>query len=138
MPALISRAAETGYRWQLRGGTLAGQHGHVTPKPVVWFWDWQIRARCRAMDTELFFPQDPEPRPDRIRRERKAKEVCIDCPVLRECRNYALAAGEVYGVWGGTSESERRTMHRTEIRIDRVKAPLRFAERYRHAGPVRG
>jgi hypothetical protein len=34
--------------------------------------------------------------------------ACSWCPVLGECRGYALAAGERYGVWGGTTPAERR------------------------------
>lgn len=36
----------------------------------------------------------------------KAKEICAVCPVLEECREYALAHSD-HGVWGGMSERER-------------------------------
>jgi hypothetical protein len=36
-----------------------------------------------------------------------AVEACSWCPVLVECRAYALAAGERDGVWGGLRPEER-------------------------------
>lgn len=40
-----------------------------------------------------------------------AKKVCATCPVRVECLEWALAH-ENHGVWGGTSERERRTIRR--------------------------
>ena len=37
-----------------------------------------------------------------------AKSVCARCQVRKQCLSYALATGPVHGVWGGTSEDERR------------------------------
>lgn len=38
---------------------------------------------------------------------RSAADACHDCPVMLDCRRYALENFEVYGVWGGTVPSER-------------------------------
>jgi WhiB family redox-sensing transcriptional regulator len=66
-------------------------------------------ARCRGADADLFFgPPGIEPRIDRMRRESMAKAMCRDCPAILACRTYALDHGEVYGVWGGLGEQERR------------------------------
>ena len=68
-------------------------------------------ARCSGADPDLFFgPPGIEPRIDRQRREDAAKALCRGCPALLACREYALASNEVYGVWGGLGEQERR-MH---------------------------
>ncbi|MFC9840716.1 WhiB family transcriptional regulator [Rhodococcus sp. NPDC127530] len=69
--------------------------------------DWQHRALCRGTDTDLFFSPDGERGNVRARRERAAKQICQDCPVLDDCRAYALTATESYGIWGGMSETER-------------------------------
>ena len=45
---------------------------------------------------------------ERERREIRAKAVCQVCPVADECRDYAFAIKEPYGIWGGLTESERR------------------------------
>ncbi|MDU0313176.1 WhiB family transcriptional regulator [Phycicoccus sp. M110.8] len=40
----------------------------------------------------------------------RARTLCDGCPVLAECRDYALAAGEEYGVWGGLCEVDRAVL----------------------------
>lgn len=42
--------------------------------------------------------------------EREAKIICSLCPFKRECLDYALAAKEPFGVWGGLTVSERNTL----------------------------
>lgn len=37
----------------------------------------------------------------------RAKRLCDGCPVLEQCRSYALEAGEEFGVWGGLCELDR-------------------------------
>ena len=37
-----------------------------------------------------------------------AKRVCAGCEVVVECRDYALATRQPFGVWGGLDEEERR------------------------------
>lgn len=70
---------------------------------------WELEARCRGEDPSLFFgPNRFEPKRDRLAREALAKAICRDCPALVPCREYALAQDEVFGVWGGLSESDRR------------------------------
>jgi WhiB family redox-sensing transcriptional regulator len=40
----------------------------------------------------------------------RAKAVCAGCPVREACLEFALANDERWGVWGGTSERQRRAM----------------------------
>ena len=82
--------------------------GLAAISPILEAWEWQRHARCRSMDTDLFFSYDGEGRGVRARRERAAKQICHQCPVQHECRNHAIAVGES-GVWSGTSETDRRT-----------------------------
>ncbi len=50
-----------------------------------------------------------------------AKELCADCPVRPECLAYALQIGPVTGVWGGTTEAERRIlMHSQPVPRERL------------------
>lgn len=74
--------------------------------------DWQAHADCRLIGTALFFASDNESTGARQRRERTAKEICTSCPVVIPCRNYALDVGEQHGIWGGTSEIERRALRK--------------------------
>lgn len=49
---------------------------------------------CREHDAELWFadaPSDVE----------RAKDLCLDCPVLQTCLTAALDRAEPCGVWGG-------------------------------------
>lgn len=70
---------------------------------------WEDAAACRDHDATLFFgPNRFEPKQERLAREAAAKEVCSTCTVRSECLAYADDAGEMFGVWGGLSESDRR------------------------------
>lgn len=42
----------------------------------------------------------------------QAKAVCRRCPVREQCLEWALETGQSIGVWGGTSETERRALKR--------------------------
>ena len=86
------------------------------PLPVAEIWEWQIRGACRGMNSDLFFHPERERGPARAEREARAKTVCRACPVIRQCRDHALAVQEPYGVWGGLSESERDEIVRSRTR----------------------
>ena len=42
----------------------------------------------------------------------RAKAVCRRCPVMEQCLQWALETREPWGVWGGTSEADRRAYFR--------------------------
>ncbi|MFD6518094.1 WhiB family transcriptional regulator [Rhodococcus sp. NPDC060176] len=77
-------------------------------RPLAADWDWQLLAECRFVSSNIFFPEEGETRSARLRRERAAKDVCAGCIVRLQCREHAFGVGEQYGVWGGTSEIDRR------------------------------
>jgi WhiB family redox-sensing transcriptional regulator len=69
-------------------------------------------AVCRgAADPELFFPVS-EVGPG-TRQVNEAKAVCARCPVRPDCLAFALEQ-DLDGVWGGTTEEERRAMRRVD------------------------
>src|SRR5690554_6899610 len=78
--------------------------------------DWCHRAACRDEDPELFFPTGTDG--PALAQVEQAKAVCRRCPVTGECLRWALDTGQDHGVWGGTTEGERRVWRRV-IRNDR-------------------
>lgn len=68
--------------------------------------EWIEQAICRGVDPELFFPARGSP-------TKEAKALCKGCVVREECLDYALAHNERWGIWGGTTEKERRRLRRS-------------------------
>lgn len=66
---------------------------------------WQGKARCLEVDPEIFFPE-------RGGSSKSARAVCKQCEVRLECLRYALRNREQFGIWGGTSERERRKLRK--------------------------
>ena len=66
---------------------------------------WVEGAACAALPTGRFFPNEAESVAEAI-------AVCKQCPVSSECLAYALKHLMVNGIWGGTTEPERRRMLR--------------------------
>ncbi len=73
--------------------------------------DWQVIGLCRGNHSHLFFPPSTFERKDeRERREIRAKAICQVCPVQADCIEFAMRIREPYGIWGGTTESDRRAL----------------------------
>lgn len=64
---------------------------------------WKADAICNQTDPEAFFPEKGNS-------SRAAKVVCRGCPVRDECLEYALDHDERFGIYGGTSPTERRQL----------------------------
>ena len=76
--------------------------------------EWRERAACLAYPAILFFGLDDNESPvERRTREERAKQVCAQCEVRKECLEYALLTREPYGIWGGLTEIERKARLRT-------------------------
>lgn len=88
-------------------------------------WDWTERAACRGEDLALFFGPSTDGRDDREYppakrdREAEAKWLCGLCEVRTDCLNYALDAGEKYGIFGGLNEEERKRVRRNRVERER-------------------
>jgi WhiB family redox-sensing transcriptional regulator len=65
---------------------------------------WMMRAACVGCDPEIFFSgQLPGGRA-------RALAICRACSVRIECLEYALAAEEQFGIWGGATSGQRQRM----------------------------
>lgn len=62
---------------------------------------WQMDALCAQIGPAEFFPEMGGS-------ARTARSVCRRCPVQAECLEAGMS--EKYGVWGGLSELERKTL----------------------------
>jgi WhiB family transcriptional regulator, redox-sensing transcriptional regulator len=67
---------------------------------------WAALAACRDADPELFF-SDGNADGTAV-----ALRICAGCAVAEECLEWALTARATFGVWGGTTEQERRRLLR--------------------------
>jgi WhiB family transcriptional regulator, redox-sensing transcriptional regulator len=68
---------------------------------------WMVRANCRGMTTNDFFPERGENRANAA-----ARQVCDGCAVRDECIQFALDNNETAGIWGGLSGKQRRALRR--------------------------
>ena len=79
----------------------AGLIDEVTHRPL-----WQLETACRGLGTEGFIIKNGG---------RHNRALCGDCPVRQECLEAALANAELVGLWGGTTDAERREMRRASV-----------------------
>ena len=90
-----------------------GNHEPGSPGSESLAIEWVARRRCADIDTNVFFPNDGAG-------VIVAQKVCAECPVKDLCREYALANNITHGVWGGTSERQRRRILRDRRRASKT------------------
>lgn len=85
--------------------------------------DWRSRGACRSKPTRWFYPDATGQLMDIAVAD--ALATCALCPVLLDCRTWALAH-EDNGVWGGLTEEERRHLRRRQgIRLTAPETVVR-------------
>ena len=81
---------------------------------------WRVGAACRDTDPDLFFPVGTTgPALEQIA---TAKSVCQLCEALHPCLEFALMTHQDSGIWGGTSEEERRKLRKAWLLHQRDSA----------------
>lgn len=70
---------------------------------------WRSLGACRGLDPGIFFPESAD-------QEEAAKQICAGCGVRIACLEHALARREKVGVWGGTTDRDRRRIIRQRRR----------------------
>jgi WhiB family redox-sensing transcriptional regulator len=70
------------------------------------------RAACATTQKDVFYPDQigvPEQKA-----YREARKICADCPVIRECLDYAMEVetdqARRYGMFGGTTPRDRERL----------------------------
>ena len=71
---------------------------------------WQRDALCRDFPEIDWFPERGQP-------TEPAKAICERCTVRTECLDFALAGGEVHGIFGGLSGRQRRALRRGQPKV---------------------
>ena len=78
---------------------------------------WYADARCRGKPLAWFFPPAG-------RLPHEAMAVCGDCPARRACLTDALEDSYSRGVWGGSSERQRKLARRRGLDAAALLAKL--------------
>ena len=74
---------------------------------------WGDYAKCRGLDTEVFFSdiRGNSPRID------EAKRLCHGCQAKDDCLTYAIQRNEKWGIWGGLTTRQRRNLGNSRIEL---------------------
>ncbi|CAL9337204.1 WhiB family transcriptional regulator [Streptomyces sp. enrichment culture] len=83
-------------------------------------YDWRDEAACVGEDPEIFFPLSDSAAPGS--EASLARAICRRCPVLLDCRTWAIERGEDDGIWGATTAAQRRAVRRAAT-DDQYTAP---------------
>jgi WhiB family redox-sensing transcriptional regulator len=83
--------------------------------------DWQEKeAPCLGL-TIIFFGEESETTAQKDARIKRAKDLCQECPMSDPCLEYALVTQQPYGIWGGKTSTERRSLIRRRARQRRIQ-----------------
>ncbi len=66
--------------------------------------EWSAKAACTDVDPESLFVRGSA--------QQQVRKVCYSCSVRIECLADALSSNAIFGVWGGLTERERRSIMR--------------------------
>ena len=81
--------------------------------PVTEDVEWQNQGLCRSgrHDPNLWYPDAPN---SEVKSAEPIK-ICYTCPVIDQCRAWALTKHEVFGVWGGLSQDDRQAIWKGRV-----------------------
>jgi WhiB family redox-sensing transcriptional regulator len=102
---------------RVAGGLGTWQGGEVAltwSRPIEWDSDeWRERAACRDVSPDIFFPiGSTGPAVEQIE---EAKAICRPCEARLRCLEFAIVTNQEAGIWGGTSEEERRRLRKARL-----------------------
>lgn len=104
--------------------------------------DWRSQAVCTSgnydmhfADVEDLIESEGMDREDAEHfaalAEETAKAACLTCPVLAQCRDWALANDQDWGIWGGLNPEERKT-HRRDWVVQKAENAEDITPAIRH------
>ena len=68
-----------------------------------------LEGGCVYSDTELFFPVGSSMKA--MKQANEAAAICMEV-LCNECLDYAIRTNQDSGIWGGTTEEERKSIRR--------------------------
>lgn len=78
----------------------------IVARPAFW-----ADAACLTRESQQLVAQGRANWfPEQGRSSGLARDVCADCPVRRQCLDFANSEPFLRGLWGGFTEGERRRM----------------------------
>ena len=88
------------------GAAILRYKTRLPPRPAPL---WLEEAVCASHDDpDLWFPEHGEDD-----RQREALLICAECPVRAACLAYVLSLPPQPGIWGGTTEDQRKSRLKT-------------------------
>jgi WhiB family transcriptional regulator, redox-sensing transcriptional regulator len=118
-------------------GPAATTQPHLSIVDATWNnLSWRAHASCANLDTNVFFPVGLTG--NAIEQTNLAKTICNDCPVAKQCLEFALRTLQDYGVWGGRTEDERRAIRRARRAAARKVATAAAASALAEEEALRG
>lgn len=93
-----------------------------------WNSDWSAEAACKNSDPDALFVQGAA--------QNRAKAICMGCPVRSQCLADALDNRIEFGVWGGMTERERRSLLRRRSDVASWRRLLQLAEQRYQDGEI--
>lgn len=85
--------------------------------------DWREYAACAKLPKNLFFYEGRGAKGNKELLD--SVNVCLKCPVRRQCLEFAVKNNEPYGQWAGTFPDERAKMHKEYLATGIVGTPSR-------------
>jgi WhiB family transcriptional regulator, redox-sensing transcriptional regulator len=84
------------------------EHLPVTLEDMLRRPEWHRQAACRGAGASGFVKSTGGA-------YGATRRACARCPVRQECLDFALADESIVGLWGGTSDAERRELRRRAV-----------------------
>jgi len=67
---------------------------------------------CSTENPDLFFPDNYQEDLEQIKR---AKAICSNCWIEKDCLKFAMKTKQRYGIWGGTTPNERKRLRKLDV-----------------------
>lgn len=77
-------------------------------------WDeepWEQDANCRGSDPNIFFSA-------RGKQHTQSREVCAECRVAPQCKEFAVRTNQVFGYWASTADERIAIRRARRLPID--------------------